>query len=372
MKPSLFSPTSDFIVMQKGQFNDLYFRFGQESQKHPDIEFLVVYSKEETSEPQFVVTLSKKEPNNPTQALSFYSQDTFDCQILFTEPTQEDFLHIAHTWTKKCMSAPKKVWDVPLQHYPVVKVSKSSEFGSIQGYRYVFHTHARTEDELLPFLLVCYAPREKRPALVLYVENRVPKEYSVHMFHRNEHKFAVETLTESDPHGSMLSIAEKVFSSSVKEENSEFSVPIFQLNLAEIKHILKLDQLFEHSLLVIVLAIVGHILYSLISIPFVGWFFLLISGFCWLIATIHGMYSFSALFSNMAFRIPACTLFLIPFFFPQYGPTLLLLIFIFIPIFLRRAIRTKGIRISGNGIQDDEKVLLTTRKMHLEQEAKDR
>ena len=169
----------------------------------------------------------------------------------------------------------------------------------------------------------------------------------------------------------MLDVANKYLDSPQAKNESLFDVPILKLSYAEIKRLLHLEQLFEHSLFIIVLTIIGHILYfPLGSIAYVGWFFIFFSVLCWLVSTVHGLFAFSSLIPNLAVRIPAWMLFLVPFFFPTYGPTFYLLMMIALPFIIRNAIKKKGIRTEGNSIQEDDKMLLETRKLHLEQRFK--
>lgn len=365
-----FSPSSDFFLLKKGMFNGLHFRLGHTYKSFPEVEYAITYAHTEDDNAEFLVTLSKKDTDSTTQTLTFFSKDNIDCRILFCSPSIESFLEIAHNWVLQISQQPEHQWDPPLQHYPKVLTSQKSEFGTIGPYRYIFHINAQTEEEKLLFVLTCYSPQEKSPTLVLYIEDDSKEEHEIHLFHRNEHITSVGSTNNTTPLKALLRIAEERFSTSFSPPEEKFSVPILKLSLDEINTVLHVEKIYEHSILIIALALLGNTLYTLTSLPYIGWLFVMISGFCWLATSIHGIFAMSAIFNNLAIRIPVCTLYLLPFFFPVYGPTILLFIILTTPFLLRRIITAKEIKLSGSNIQEDDKLLLTARKMLLKKDSK--
>ena len=369
MKTNLFSDQTNFFTLQNGEFNWLIFLLGRDDVDHPDLSLILLYKTQKDEAPQFMITLSKKTPENPVQSISYYSTDHFDCQLAFSEPTQDDFLAQAHEWVQKQQEEIPKEWAPVLKHCPTVQDSWRTDFGSVSGYRYQYHERAKTEDLELSYVLTCFAPQESAPSLFLYVES-INDSPAIHMYFNNKHALSLDHLQRENPREHLLSIAkEQLFS--LPETSSagdiEFPIPILQLNAGDINIILRQEQMYEHSLLIILISTIGFIMYSLIGIPYIGWFFLILSGFCWLISAAHAMYSYAALTSNYAIRIPASTMLFIPFFFPQYGPALFLFMMMATPVLLRKEIVAKGIRISGSTIQEDDKLLLVARKMHFDQ-----
>ncbi|MAA79322.1 MAG: hypothetical protein CL916_08680 [Deltaproteobacteria bacterium] len=375
MKTNIFSNQAHFSVLQKGEFNGLLFFLGKNDIEHPELSLIILYkTQEEEDDPLFMVTLSKKTAENPIQSISLYSKDHFDCQLIFIEPTQDAFMEQAHEWVREQKKQEPKVWAPPLKHHPVVENSRRTDFGTVVGYQYQYHEKAKTEDVSLSFVLICFAPQESNPSLFLYVES-ADEALCVHMYLNNKHTLSLSKLKSDDPRKHLLSIAEKQLRAVVEtppQDDIDFPIPILQLSAGEITMILKQEQMYEHSLLIVLISTIGFILYSLIGIPYIGWFFLILSGFCWLISTAHAVYSYASLTSNHAIRIPASTLLLLPLFFPKYGPALFLFLMMATPVLLRKSIVAKGIRISGNGIQEDDKLLLVARKMHFDQNKKNK
>ena len=374
MKTNLFSNQANFSILQKGEFNGLYFFLGKDEIEHPELSLILLYKLQEDNPPMFMIALNKKSAENPIQSISFYSKDHFDCRLLFTEPTQESFIEQAHEWVKEQKKQEPRVWAPPLKHHPNVHKSWKTDFGTVLGYRYQYHEQAQTEDIDLSFALLCFAPQESTPSLVLYVESR-EESPSIHMYFNNKHTLSIASLDRTNPRSHLIAVAKKQLGNIEEElprDDFDFPIPILQLSLGDINIILRQEQMYEHSLLIILISTIGFILFSLIGIPYIGWFFLILAGFCWLISAAHAAYSYAALSNNYAVRLPAATLLLLPFFFPQYGPALFLFLMMGTPVMLRKAITEKGIRISGNGIQEDDKLLLVARKMHFDQKKNNR
>ena len=374
MKTNLFSNQTNFSILQKGEFNGLIFLLGKDEVDHPDLSLIILYKFKEEDAPQFMITLSKKTVTTPIQSISFYSTDHFDCQLVFSEPTQDSFVHQAHEWVGEQIKQVPKVWAPALKHFPTVVDSWRTDFGTILGYKYQYHERAKTEDIELSYALICFSPQESTPSLFLYVES-IKDSSSIHMYFNNKHTLSLTDLKEDNPREQLLSIAHEKLGNIVEPpspEDIDFPIPILQLSSGDINIILRQEQMYEHSLLIILISTIGFILHSLIGIPYIGWFFLILSGFCWLISAAHAMYSYASLTNNYAIRIPASTLLLLPLFFPQYGPALFLFLMMATPVLLRKAIVKKGIRISGNAIQEDDKLLLVARKMLFDQKKNNR
>lgn len=347
----------------------MFFLLGKDDVEHPELSLIILYKLHEESSPLFMITLSKKTLENPIQSMNLYSADHFDCRLMFSEPSQESFMEQSHEWVRVQKEQEPKIWAPPLKHHPVVEESRRTDFGTVMGYRYQYHEKAKTEDIDLSYVLICFAPQETTPSLFLYVES-ADEALSVHMYRNNKHSLSMTNLNHDRPREQLLSIAKRQLSTVFEPtlpDDVDFPIPILQLRFGDINMILRQEQMYEHSLLVIIISTIGFILYSLVSIPYIGWFFLILSGFCWLISAAHATYSYASLTTNYAIRIPASTMLLLPFFFPQYGPALFLFLMMGTPLFLRNAIVSKGIRISGNGIQEDDKLLLVARKMHFDQ-----
>ena len=372
MKTNIFSIQPDLSALQKGEFNGLSFVLGVDDIQYPDLSLIIMYKKDKDSEPLFMITLSKRTAESPIQSLSMYGHNIVDGQLLFSEPSADTFISQAHQWVQQHHEKKPNTWPPKLIHYPHIQQSRRSDFGTIEEYRYQYHEDAQTEDAQVPYILACIAPQESNPCLVLYVEQSKQNKELVHMFFKNKHTLSICTLDSDKPRKQLLQLAQDFLDSWEEEpsENVDFPIPILNLSHEEINRVLRQEQMYEHSLLIILISTIGFVLFSLISIPYIGWFFLILSFFCWLLSAAHAVYSYTALTPNYSIQLPASTLLLLPLFFPQYGPALFLFIMMATPILLRKAIKSKGIRISGNGIQEDDKLLLIARKMSIEQDAK--
>ena len=129
----IFSIQANFTELQKGEFDGYTFILGVDKTNHPDLEYIMLYKREEHADPVVMITLSQKSIENPIQSLSFYSNDYFDCQLLFAETSRESFVIQSNELLSKWKNNEPKVWAPPLKHHPKVVKSERTDFGSIAG-----------------------------------------------------------------------------------------------------------------------------------------------------------------------------------------------------------------------------------------------
>ena len=363
---SLFTHRPKCSLLESGSIKAYHFELTSQSPEHPDLEYLLFYTPKDQQQtsPSFVITLSKITAESPIQIISFHNGIDVHCDLRFSVLSQKSFLEEAHIWVQK-QHIPTHDWAPILRHTPTINSYQKIDYGHIKGYRYQFLHNAVCTLGAYPFMLSLFAPQKKSPSLVLYAE-KLREKFVLSFLFRHTHKISVQEVpSATDIFQNMADLAEELLDTPQKQEQ-DFSIPILQFSLEKINTILRIEKLFEFSLLSVLVGLIGHILFHLSGIPIVGWLFIALSVICWFISSVHYLFSISIQFKNPLIKLPLFALILLPFYLPSYGPTLLLLAVLLQPFLLGRLLRSFGLQTSKNGLQNDERTLLKTRKAFLE------